>query len=200
MADRSRRRRARHTIRVLLLTLLVFGVWRLLGPGVAVVRDSSLAPILQDGDIVWVRPARGDVALGSVVLVSPALAERSNADDSASATSRARPDALVPRIVAGTPGDEITWTDTLVSATRPTQELFRLSLGELHPMVRSAERSVVVADEAVFTVSLAGGMIDSRLVGPRPEASLRYQVRRIIWPRDRRGVITQVDSDSRLSP
>ncbi|MFW5828551.1 MAG: S26 family signal peptidase, partial [Alkalispirochaeta sp.] len=199
-ADRSRRRRARHTIRVLLLTIVVFGVWRLLGPGVAIVRDSSLAPILREGDIIWVRPARGDMELGAVVLVSPAFTEPSTSDDAASGTSRARPDALVPRIIAGMPGDEITWTDTVVSAVRPTQEPFRLSPGELHPLARQAERSVVVEDETVFIVSLSGGMIDSRLMGPRPEDVLHYQVRRIIWPRDRRGVIPPVASDSRFSP
>ncbi|MFW5694295.1 MAG: S26 family signal peptidase [Alkalispirochaeta sp.] len=206
MADRSRRHRARHAIRVLVLTIAVFGMWRFLGPGVAVVRDDSLSPILETGDIVWIKPAREAVETGLVVLVPPNVSgtSNSNAADSGDAPtpqpSGSRPDALVPRIIAGTAGDRVTWTDTSVSIEQSDGGRFSLAPAGLHPMVGYAERSVTVDEDSVFTVSLSGGMIDSRGVGPRPVRAVRYHVRRIIWPRERRGPISLVESGAPPTP
>lgn len=222
MADRSRRHGVRRVSRLLLLTVAVFALGRVLGPSVAVVRDGSLAPILESGDIVWVRPVRGEVDRGSVVLVVPYLSRSSGIlpdsfgfgfdgnretdepderDQDRSDTSQDPPaapprsDALVPRIVAGRSGDDMTWTDSSVVSIGSDGTRFRLSPEILHPLLRPVERSVTVPEESMFTVSLSGGMIDSRLIGPRPEGEVRYQVRRIMWPRERRGVLLPVESD-----
>ncbi len=223
MADRSRRHGVRQVSRLLVLTVAIFVLGRVLGPGVAVVRDGSLAPILESGDIVWVRPARGEVDRGSVVLVVPYLSRSSGIlpdsfgfgfdgsretderqerdadrpdtpDDPSPPAASPRSDALVPRIVAGRSGDDMTWTDSSVVSTAPDGTRFRLSPNILHPLLRPVERSATVPEESLFTVSLSGGMIDSRLIGPRPDGEVRYQVRRIMWPRERRGVLQPVES------
>lgn len=227
MADRSRRHGVRRVSRLLVLTVAVFVLGRVLGPSVAVVRDGSLAPILESGDIVWVRPVRGEVDRGSVVLVVPYLSRPSGflpdsigfgfdgsretdepddpderdpnrsdtPDDPSPPAAPPRSDALVPRIVVGRSGDDMTWTDSSVVSLASDGTRFRLSPEILHPLLRPVERSVTVPEESMFTVSLSGGMIDSRLIGPRPDGEVRYQVRRIMWPRERRGVLLPVESD-----
>lgn len=223
MADRSRRHGVRQVSRLLVLTVAVFALGRVLGPSVAVIRDGSLAPILESGDIVWVRPVRGEVDRGSVVLVTPYLSrpsgilpdafgfgfdgsrrmgepterdpDRSDTpDDPSSPAAPPRSDALVPRIVAGRSGDDMTWTDSSVVSIGSDGTRFRLAPNILHPLLRPVERSATVPEESLFTVSLSGGMIDSRLIGPRPDGEVRYQVRRIMWPRERRGVLQPVES------
>ncbi|MEX2442243.1 MAG: hypothetical protein WD492_01460 [Alkalispirochaeta sp.] len=218
MADRSRHRGARYAFRVLLLTVAVFVLWRFLGPSVAVVRDGSLAPILEDGDIVWIRPAGGKLVPGTVVLMAPHFSSSSSTlsrilngtesdeeepdsvEDDSSATPSERPDALVPRIVAGLPGDEVTWTDTSVAVVRSDGNRFHVSPRYLHPLLAHAERSVVIPENSLFTISLSGGMIDSRVIGPRPTSALRYEVGRIVWPRERRGVLSPIESGRSAAP
>lgn len=208
---------------LLLLTVAVLILGRLLGPGVAVVRDATLSPILENGDIVWVRPVRGNVDRGTVVLVVPHFSRSTGllpnpftfngnssteneieddqpANPEETSPAPARSDAVVPRIVAGLSGDDMTWTDSLVSSIASDGTRFQLSLEVLHPLLRPVERTATVPENSVFTVSLTAGMIDSRLIGPRPNQKVRYQVRRIIWPRERRGVLLPVESRRNVSP
>jgi hypothetical protein len=110
------------------------------------------------------------------------------------------PDGLVPRIAVGFSGDQVTWTDTLVTVDGSDGTRFQLSPENLHPVLRHAERSVTIPENSVFTVSLSGGMVDSRLIGPRPARALRYQVVRIMWPRERRARIELVESGFDASP
>ena len=204
MADRSRSRRVRRAIRLLLVVIVVFAALRAVGPGVVAVRDSAVVPSLQEGDIVWVRPMRGPMVRGTVVLARApvvrtgfTLLERiteSRENDGEQVPERA--DRLVTRVVAAVPGDRVTWSQTAVTARPPDDTaVFRLAPAALHHALEQPVRNVTVADGEVFLVGISrGGAIDSRVTGPVSRDQIRYRVVRVLWPAERRGVVTRIRS------
>lgn len=200
MADRSRRGAARRMIQFLVLALVVFGGWRAVGPGVVVVRTSHVAPVLSDGDIVWARRRVPELRRGSVVLVrSPApgpvarLVDRLRSVGSESAGPDRVPDRLVPRIVAAVPGDVVTWRYGSVVVRTPGNELLRLTPEAVHPALPGAERARRVPEDSVFLVALSGGVTDGRVLGPQQATDIRYQVSRVLWPRENRGPVSAAE-------
>lgn len=200
MADRSRRRSARRTLRWVALPVAIALVWRLAGPGIVLVRDDSLAPFLVEGDVVFARPVRDVPPRGTIVLVSPVFAPAGTILDhlrlSSEESFESRQDRLVPRIVAAVPGDDVTWTEgSIVSAGSDRDDgLFRVDPAPLHRLIVQNPRRISVGEDDLFLTSLGAGRFDSRVLGSRPAADVRYRVTRILWPADRRRPLPPIPS------
>ncbi|MFP4153668.1 MAG: S26 family signal peptidase, partial [Alkalispirochaeta sp.] len=238
MTDRFRRskNRKRWSFRVALL-LAAFIVIRAFGPGAALVRTTSLEPLLQPGDVVFTARGFDQLSPGDVVTV-PAppepdgptrrliesvtgwvgsrservsrdeesgttdAVEQSGADSSPQATSndsgtvaeRTGPEDLrqpprVPRLVAAIPGEQVTWSDSVITVRGDTG-IRRYSLDPIHGKLSAPIRQARLASDEVFLLALAPGRIDSRVLGPIGIEEISSVVRRIAWPRERRAVLT----------
>lgn len=206
MADRSRRRTARNTLRWIALPVAVALVWRLAGPGILIVRDDALAPFLVAGDVVLARPSRNVPPRGTIVLVPPVFAPSGTILDHlrlpAEESVEGRQDRLVPRIVAAVPGDDVTWTEGSIVAARPDSGgvVYRIAPASLHRMITQDRRRLSIGEEQLFLTTLEAGRFDSRVLGPRPAQTVRYRVTRILWPADRRRPLPPVSSGYRAAP
>ena len=206
MLNRNRSGRRRRLLRTLAVILVAFALWRLTGPGLAIVRSDSLAPVLQPGDVVWVGRTRGLPPRGSVVLIEApvsddawlparlldAMRERLSGGERAAAEQADAPDAMVPRIVAALPGDRVSWNDRSISIRTDSGELIRHAPRPVHPDLSQAVRRRRVPDDRLFLIGMGPGLIDSRIAGPLPASTVRRMVRRIVWPAERRGLVEPV--------
>ena len=186
MADRSRRRNLRRTFRFLLLAGAVALGFRIWGPSIVIIRDRSVAPAAEAGDIVLAAPERNGFHRGDIVLVEPVVASR--ADD-----GKPR-DRLVIRIVVGLPGDTVTWSDAAVRVRRGGELVYSINPESLLPTTATGTRQSTVRDDYLFLVSPAAGRFDSRVLGPVRSSLARYHLRRVLWPANRRGAISAVPS------
>ncbi|MFW5642599.1 MAG: S26 family signal peptidase [Alkalispirochaeta sp.] len=238
MTDRFRRskNRKRWSFRIALL-IAAYIVIRAFGPGAALVRTTSLEPLLQPGDVVFTTRGFDQLSPGDVVTVpvppepdgptqrliksvtgwvgtrservsrdegsaTPDAVDESGTDSSPPATPTdsgtvagrfdsedLRQPARVPRLVAAIPGEQVTWSDSVITVRGDTG-IRRYSLDPVHGSLSAPIRQVRLASDEVFLVALAPGRIDSRVLGPIRIGEISSVVRRIAWPRERRAVLT----------
>lgn len=211
MADRSRGATRRRLVRALVFLTLSFLLWRMVGPGLMIVRSDSLSPVLEVGDVVWIGRLRGEPRRGQVVTARATVRQsgfqpiqrllelRSRlgggpepAGDrrpDGATESAAVPDRFVLRMIVAVPGDRVSWTDRTVSVRDADDTLHRYDARPIHPELRQPLRQRTVRTDEVFLLGLAPGLVDSRVLGPQPADTMRQSVRRILWPADRRGPI-----------
>ncbi|MDA3950184.1 MAG: S26 family signal peptidase [Spirochaeta sp.] len=199
MTDRFRRQQNRRRRRlVFLVGVVVFFVVRLVGPGTAIVRTTSLEPMLQSGDVVRVtrpgsqldrgdtvswRPPGGTRRFGPFQMIRSPL---SNApEDKNAITGQPR---SVPRIVAATADDQVSWDDRNVTV-RSDGEVRRYALPPLHARLVSPVRQVRLQPGEIFVVALQPGRIDSRVIGPVDADTVLFRITRIMWPANRRAAV-----------
>jgi len=204
MTDRFRRHktRKRWIIRITLL-VIAYLVMRTVGPGVALVRTDSLVPLVRPGDVVLTRRGADELDPGDVVTVSvppgnsrglrylfESIRERleTRGDQPSDETAMRQP-RRVPRVVIGLPGEQVTWDDTQVTV-RGAAGVRRYTFEPIHPDISAPTRQLRLSPDEVFLVALTPGRIDSRVIGPIGSGEISSVFRRIVWPRERRAVVS----------
>ena len=196
MTDRFRRQQSRRRRRlVLLIAVIAFFVWRLIGPGIAIVRTTSLEPMLQSGDVVRMARSGSPVERGDTVLWRPPGGPRrfdflqivrgrlANSRTDGGVTTRQL--RFVPRIVVATAGDQVSWNDRNVTVRRDG-DVRRYTLPPLQARLVSPVRQLRLQAGELFLVALQPGRIDSRIIGPVSSDTILFFITRIMWPANRR--------------
>ncbi len=198
MTDRFRKaQRRRRLVRRTILFILAVFVWRFFGPGNALIDTSSLSPLLEKGDVVFVRPVRSLPSRYTVLFVSPLLQEKSifqeldHVIDTIRNPNGSEPlqPFRVPRIVIAREGDQVTWNDRTVTV-RSGERVETHRLAPLHQDLTFPVRQTRLLDGELFLVSVQPGRIDSRFTGPVPMRGRTFRVARIIWPMGRNKRLT----------
>lgn len=198
MTDRFRKRKSRRrwlTRGIFLVTVAV--VWRLIGPGIAVVRNSSVSPALQPGDIVLLERPRRGIAPGDVVISRLPISSHPLMDLLPGEKGALEASSRAPRIVVASGADFVAWTDRRVTVRTSRGDGSAYVFSPLHSRLTRPTRQRSLTQSELFLVALEPGRIDSRVIGPVDRSYVSFRVSRIIWPADRRAI---VDGRSYLPP
>lgn len=185
-SNRGRKRRSR-----IRRSLTVVGLGALLtfAAGLRVFRfdSSAIAPVVMDGDYVLAWRRIGRPKLDSVVLARNPL-------EAGGATLRRRAEPrLVPRLVVASGGDSVQWTATAVRIAHQNGSERALRLVPLAVGLEQPAQSRNLAPRQAFLIALAPGRIDSRVLGPVADRTVRRRVIAVVWPPERLQVLATVD-------
>lgn len=195
-AAQARRGRVRQLFLLALIGAAVFVFARATLPHLVRIRGDATAPVVSSGDWVVARATRSALRHGDVVLIAPPILDGTGPGRLLSRLSAltggrigtARPlDERTLRIVAGLPGDRVTFSDVLVTVATSDGSVHSWNRAPLGIVARDPTlRSLIVPDGRLFLVATTAGYADSRETGVVPLASARARVVSILWPADRR--------------